>query len=397
MSEVFYEENDVNYRHLLLLGTGSMGRSLLKIGHRQLSTFEAITTLDTTPLCRDIGLRGRSFASFTGDAEDLELLTWLIKRHPGPAVVVNLCSGVDSVRIRKHLCGLQAAYLDTSASLLPGRRDGSFAEIMSYTHTPADCIFPQLICWGMNPGLVEIIARRLMTDGEDGATGYEVTIYEYDLLDARTKAGRLGVGWSPVELIEEVMLTPTFEIRDGKAALEEEIGAKTRLVRWGGEEAPSRVVAHEDIWNLGMLPQVSSAKFFYALRESIMDVLSGAVAAAYELIGVPEDEVSLKGTDRIAVQVAGGGKTGNCLMWETDHGDVWKRFRVNAVQFQVCRSIQVALELLQHTHLGLMRGTYCASNLPLTPEDRHFMDHILAANDILWQPCEALGLCVTAH
>ena len=371
-----------------------MGRSLLKIGQRQLLTFETITTLDTVPLSGDFGQRYRSFASCVGDAEDLELLSRLIKRRAGPTVVVNLCSGVDSVRIRKHLGRLQAAYLDTSASLLPDRTNGSFAEIMSYAHTSVDSMFPQWICWGMNPGLVEIVARRLMMNEEDSAAGYHVTVYEYDQLDARTQAGRLGVGWSPAELVEEVMLTPTLEIREGKVLLAGEPGAKTKLVRWGEEEVPSRMVAHEDIWNLGRLPQVSSAKFLYAFHESIMEVLAGPVAPAYERLGVPEDEVSLKGTERVALQVATDGKVGKCLVWETDHREAWKRYRMNAVQFQVSRSIQVALELLQHTHLGLMRGTHCASTLPLTLQDWHFIDRVFAANDILWRPCEALGLCV---
>jgi hypothetical protein len=90
-------------------------------------------------------------------AEDLDLLTHLVKCHAGQTLVTNLCSGIDAVRVRRHLAKLKAAYRDSSASLSPERSNDKFSEVMSYTHTQVDSMYPQWICWGINPGLVEIV------------------------------------------------------------------------------------------------------------------------------------------------------------------------------------------------------------------------------------------------
>lgn len=374
----------MNFRHLLILGAGSIGRSLLKIGQKQLDTFERITVL--APFRVELANRSR-VQLVVGSAEDLGMLKNLLERRQDRSLVINLASGVDSVRIRNAVGMMNAAYIDTSASILPGYANAGYDEVMSYTHSPSLSPYPQWIGWGANPGLVEIIARKLMSEQEDGV--FDISIYEDDQMEARTDSGKLGVGWSPGDLIEEVMLTPSLEIREGKRIQDSAAGARESTMCWGGRRIPCRVVAHEDIWNLGLLPQVRSAKFLYALHPSVMGVLSGPVEQAYQRLEVPDDEVPVKGVDRIAVQVANG-QTETCLKWETDHAGVRERYGVNAVQFQVCRSLQVAIQLLQETDFGFKAGTYCASTLTLDSRSWDLIDCMLAENEILWTPCEKL-------
>jgi hypothetical protein len=372
----------MNYRSLILLGAGTIGRGLLKIGQRQLSTFELVTVIDRKPLPKSY--TSPSFTFCLGDAEDLDLLTYHVMRVPGRTLVIQLCSEIDSVRVRRHMGRLGAAYLDTSASHLPGKMHGTYDEIMSYTHTWIEGMCPHWICWGINPGLVEILARRMMQNSKLHECAFDVSVYEHDQLDATTQSGSLAVGWSPEELIEEVMLTPTLEIVKGRIVQDHSTGAKAAKFCWGKEIIPCRVVAHEDIWNMGLLPQISSARFLYAFHPRVMKVLAGSVAEAYESLGVPEDRIPLSGAERLAVQITADGVE-RCFTWETDHAQVWERYAVNAVQYQVCRAIEAGIELLQRTHLGLMRGTYCASTLPLDQMDWELIDEAFASNSIDWR------------
>jgi len=384
----------MNYQHVLLLGAGTIGKGLLKIGKRQLSSFETISVLDLEPMPESCHNGYKNIDVHVGDAEDLDLLTYLLKPASKRAVVINLCSGVDAVRIRSHLGMLgNAAYLDTSAGLLPDRSQDPFDSLMNYNHTYIDSTYPQWICWGMNPGLVEIVARRLMLEGNTNSDREHcVTIYEHDSLDTATKSGKLGVGWSPRELIEEFMITSNIEIKNGEFVQDERRGSQPIEVCWGDEIINSRMVAHEDIWNLGLLPEVRSARFTYALSPGVMEVLSGPVAVARERLEVPEEDVPLIGKDRIAVQVLNGSEEEKCLIWETDHAAVWTQHGVNAVQYQVCKGIQAALELLQYSELGLLGGTYCASTLPLNQGDWQMMEKVFSLNGIDWRYRDAPSL-----
>lgn len=374
----------LNFRDLLILGAGSIGKSLLKIGQKQLDTFERITVL--TPFRVEFDNQPRA-QLVVGSAEDPGMLRNLLERRQDRSLVVNLASRVDSVRIRNAVGTMNAAYIDTSASMLPGSVKAGYDEVMTYTHSPSRSPYPQWIGWGANPGLVEIIARKLMSGHEDGV--FDISIYEDDQMEARTDSGKLGVGWSPEDLIEEVMLTPSLEIREGKRIQDGAAGARESTMYWGGRRIPCRVVAHEDIWNLGLLPTVRSAKFLYALHPAVMEVLSGPVDLAYQRLEVPSDNVPLKGLDRIAVQVANS-HAETSLKWETDHAEMRERHGVNAVQFQVCRSLQVAIQLLQETDFGLKAGTYCASTLPLDGKSWELIDSALAENEIFLAPCEEL-------
>ena len=383
----------MNYKNLILLGAGTIGRGLLKIGQRQLSTFESVTVIDKRPLPRSCKSHFPSFTFWLGDAEDLDLLTYHVTRVPGKTLVIQLCSEIDSVRVRSHLGMLGAAYLDTSASCLPGKKQGTYDEVMSYTHTWIEGMCPHWICWGINPGLVEILVRRMTQNGGNHERAFDVSVYEHDQLNATTQSGRLGVAWSPEELIEEVMLTPTLEVMKGRIVQDDSEGAKPAKFRWGKEIIPCRVVAHEDIWNMGLLPQVSSARFLYAFHPRVMEILASSVADAYESLGVPEDHMPLRGAERVAVQITAD-RVEKCFTWKTDHAYVWERYAVNAVQYQVCRAIEVAIELLQRTHLGLMRGTYCASTLPLDQMDWELIDKAFISNSIDWRPARDFELRV---
>ena len=120
--------------------------------------------------------------------------------------------------------------------------------------------------------------------------------------------------------------------------------------------------------------------------------MSSPVDRAYERLGVPEDDVPLRGKDRVAVQLISDNNERQCLVWETDHAQVWSQYGVNAVQFQVCRGIQVALDLFQRTSLGLLKGTYCPSTLPLTQREFDFIERSFAISDIEWLSCTSPDL-----
>jgi hypothetical protein len=381
----------MNYRHCILLGIGAIGSALLKLGQAQLSTFETVTAVDVKEPRLNLHGPYGTFDFIQGDARDLDLLTRLIQGRSGASLIVNMCSGIDYVRIRNHIARFDAAYLDLSASSLNGA--GTYDDIMRYTHTRAESARPQWICWGMNPGLVELVARRLMNERPETGTKH-VIIYEHDSLHAITETGRIGVGWSPVDLIEEVMVTPTVEIREGVVCQHDTEGALHERVQWGDEIVPSRIVAHEDIWNLHLLPRLATARFFYAFHPSVMSVLEGNREEAYGRIDVPEETVSLTGADRVAVQVLDEDGAGQTLLWETDHAKTWANYRLNAVQYQVCKGVQVALDLLQHTHFGTLTGTYCASNLPISEKDWELIERSFVSNDIEWRSAENLGIGV---
>ena len=62
----------MNYTNLIILGAGTMGKGLLKIGKRQLSTFDTITIIDVNHL-DGVYLDYYPNTKFqTGDAEDLD-------------------------------------------------------------------------------------------------------------------------------------------------------------------------------------------------------------------------------------------------------------------------------------------------------------------------------------
>jgi len=145
-----------NYHSLIIAGLGTIGKSLITLGVGQFSLFEHIIAIDKNSR-RLKALQDQGIEQLTGDISDPQLLRTLMAGVQGPALFINLCSGTDNIRIRKNLAPHDAAYLDSCSSSTANPAEYRFSRLMPYTYTEIDTIRPHWLCWGINPGLVEII------------------------------------------------------------------------------------------------------------------------------------------------------------------------------------------------------------------------------------------------
>jgi len=382
-----------NFRSLIIAGVGTIGGSLISLGRNQLVLFEKIYAVDKSPTCLN-GLQGSGITSRVGDVTDPFFLHDLMSNVPGPSLFVNLCSGTDNIRIRHNLLQHDSAYIDSCASTTENPGEYRFSRMMPYTYARLDTQWPHWLCWGINPGLVEIVARRILTDLPDRADGYDVSVFEFDRLQSRTVNGMTAVGWCPEDLVEEVMLSPTLEVVDGEPIEDTTTGARDCRVNWGDRLIPARVVAHEDIWNLTEIPAVRNARFYYSLEPAVMDILRmDDVEKARNLLYIPEGIDTVAGLEQVAVQIKSDkSHVLKTMVWTEDHGDTWNRFGINAVQYQTSKSLLLAIMLLQRTRYGLIPHSNNAANLPITPEDWEIFDSFMQKLDIVWQDGSHLNL-----
>lgn len=338
--------------------------------------------------------RHSNYICLQGDAEDQNFITQLLKSLSGPALFINLCSNVNNVKIRETVSQFDLAYIDSCASTTPENKlEYRFSRMMPYTLTQLPCRFPHWLCWGINPGLVEIITRKLIDQFQDTKSRYDVAIFEHDQLYVDKEHEKIAVGWCVDALVEEIMLSPTLQILDGQPIEEKNNGAKKILALWQGIPIFSKIVAHEDIWNIGTIDCVSNAKFIYALHPKAMKVLDGDPQKAFNTLFVPEVDVPVFGEEKVAVVVkninSGQKKS---LIWEVNHQQVWNEYGVNAVQFQTSKSLLLAILLMQKTPYGTMPGTFCAADLPISPNDWKHIENFTDELGIYWEDGEHLKL-----
>jgi len=138
---------------------------------------------------------------------------------------------------------------------------------------------------------------------------------------------------------------------------------------------------------------VNSAEFVYALAPSVMKAFEGGTDDALDLLKVPDADVPVCGMEQVAVKVrdAESGKE-ETLIWAVDHEDVWRRHKVNAVQYQTGKSLLLAIALLQRTRYGRLPFNCCAADLPISGEDRENIQHMMTALDIRWTDAAELVL-----
>ncbi len=380
------------YRSLVIAGLGAVGRAMCVLGQEVLASFERVVGVDRQPLLAEIRLpAGVAFEQW--DVTDGRRLLRLLDRLPRPALFLNLCVGVDNLVLRRLLADRDAAYLDAACSAPDGSNEVRFSRMMPYSLTPVASLRPQWLCWGINPGLVEIVARRLMYSAA-GAGPFSVTVFEHDEIHtAGDGNGRVAVGWCCDSLIEEVMESPTFYVARGREVEDPFPGTRPVVARWNGAVVPSRLVGHEDIWNLGRLPEVRDAAFVYGLHPRIMAVFdAGRVAEAKERFYVPPPEEPVHGRERVAVRVRGMEGPARTLLWQEDHHQVWQRFGCNAVQYQTAKAVLFALLLMHRTPLGELAGNHTASSLPVGPESWPLLDACLQRLAIRWQDASSLAL-----
>ena len=387
-----------NYRSLIIAGIGTIGKSLVTLGTEQFPFFENIFAIDKDPASL-LPLQNSGINCQAGDISDPQFLNTLMSKVPAPCLFVNLCSGTDNVRIRKHLTLYETAYVDSCASTTRDPDEYRFSRLMAYTYTKIDTSYPHWLCWGINPGLVEIITRMILADLPEIPRTYDVAVYEFDRLINGADQDKTFVGWCPEALVEEVMLSPTMEIIDGRPREDKGPGTRNSIVNWGGRDVPSRVVGHEDIWNLADIPAVKNGRFHYSLSPAVMHILDHDDATeARSLLYTPRAGDDITGLEQVAVQVRGENMAKpKTLVWTEDHEETWNRYGVNAVQYQTAKSLLLAIMLLQCTGYGLLPLSLNASNLPIAPHDWPIFTHFMEELDIRWHDGAHLDLHVTGN
>lgn len=391
-----------DYRHyqtLIIAGLGSIGSSMFAVGGQHLRSFAKVVAVDREPKSRPLPPLAGAVEVLGGDVTDRQFLEGLIRSVPGPVLLLNLCAGIDNVRLRKMVASLPVAYLDSGCSTPQGTEEYRFSRIMPYTLTPVESAYPHWVCWGINPGVVELVTSMLLRQMGLSAAETGVTIFEHDGLRAVNPRYGPAVSWCPTFLVEEMLVSPSLVVERGMLREGLAPGGLRAVACWGKKTVASRVVGHEDIWNLGRLRGVGSACFVYGLSPQVMAILESKDAqdaqAAVAELQVPSPDTEIAGLERIAVQVrsfaSGASRT---LLWETDHEQVWRRLRVNGVQFQTCVSLWLALRMLQHTRFGMLPGTWCASNLPLSAADWEEVEAAMISLGMAWKEASHLGLCL---
>ncbi len=381
------------YRSLILAGLGAVGRALCIIGRRELASFEQVVAVDRRPLPPFVELpTGVRFEQW--DITDTARLTKLLDTLPKPVLFVNLCVGIDNLPLRRFMADREVAYLDSACCAPAGSNEVRFSRMMPHSLAPVESRHPQWLCWGINPGMVEIVARRLIDDaGRPGP--FSVTVFEHDEIHTDTSGERVAVGWCCDSLIEEVMESPSYFVAGGRDVEDVEPGTRPLTARWNGAAVASRLVGHEDIWNLGRIESVRDAAFVYGLHPRIMAIFdTGEVAAAKETFYVPDPTEPVYGLERVAVQVRADDADvyHRTLLWQEDHHQTWQRFRINAVQYQTAKSVLFAMLLLHESPFGAIPGNHTASSLPIDRDTWPVIDSYLRRLDIAWQDATPLGL-----
>lgn len=383
----------MNYETLIVAGLGSIGGSMFAMGKESLRSFPKVMAVDREPK-RPLLHGGADVEVLVGDVTDPLFLEGLLRRVPWPVLLLNLCTGIDNLLLRKMLTRLPVAYLDSGCCTPEGTDECRFSRMMPYALTPVYSGYPHWVCWGINPGVVELVTRRLLRDMDLSAADAEVTIFEHDGLYIEDPAQRAAVGWCPTLLVEEMSVSPSLVVEGGILREDAGPGGLPALARWGDETVACRVVGHEDIWNLSRLRGVGRARFVYGLSPRVMAILESVdVPAAIAELQVPPPATAVRGLERIAVQVrSSSSEASRTLIWETDHERVWESLGVNGVQFQTCVSLWLALRMLQHTRYGVLPGTWCASNLPLADADWREVEMAMVTLGMEWQDADHLGL-----
>jgi saccharopine dehydrogenase-like NADP-dependent oxidoreductase len=385
------------YPSLVIAGIGSVGSGLLRVGASLLPSFNRVILVDRDDgaIKRRRGLEGYDW--MVGDITDPQFLHELLLGLPKPVLFLNLCAGTDTVKLRTHLSGYPVAYLDVGAGAGPPEASSSLAKTMDYTYTGPSGPLPHVLCQGINPGMVELMARRVMRTFCSEEEGFDVTILEVDTFTAPLDRGKVAVAWSPEDFVEEMMVLPALQVRDGEPVESEGAGSLRIYLPLGNEMAPARLVAHEDIWHLSLLQGVTNARFIYSLRPEVMEVLEGNPGHALGRLIVPGENVPVYGRDTVSVMVRGltSGIT-RSMVWSVDHNEVWKRYGINGVQYQTGKSLLFAMRLLMKGLPGVGTGVYNSGTLPLTNGDWRSIHGLLEELDIGWVPVDSHGLTPVA-
>jgi saccharopine dehydrogenase-like NADP-dependent oxidoreductase len=276
-----------------------------------------------------------------------------------------------------------------------GQEEYRYSRLMPYTFRPTENNNPHFVCCGINPGMVEIITRKAIQNDFPGYRSFDILLYEYDRFQVDLPGRALGVSWSPNTLIDEIMLSPTFQIKEGRYV--EGTHAPTDEVKscMNAEWLDSRLVGHEELWNFLLIPgvEVVNAYYSYAFRRDIMEVLAGDVNEARQRLVFPETNIPVRGVDTVAVRIVNkfNGDT-RTYVWETDHKECQKQWGINAVQFQVASSLLVFFELLLKLGDWKEKTVISASTLPIEEFGWDYINDLMIHYGVKWQPVEKIDL-----
>lgn len=373
-----------NYRSIVLAGLGAVGKGILAIGQTCLDGFKQVHLLDNDP--RRCQLMSRyNYPVRQMDIEDGETLTRFFNSLKSPVLLINACTDIDTVQLRKAISMLPVGYVDICESRTPDNPQGRFTLSMPYTNQSCHGDRPHMICQGSNPGMVEYIARMLIDRMGADITDYSVTVYENDQLSALDSDSR-PVSWSPESLIDEVMVAPLIEYVNGQMTEGPVPVSKTVATQWQGCPFEAFKVGHEDIWNLACLKQVSDAVFYYGFCADVMGILQTTPQKALEMLGVPAGGEPIGGLERIVVAIKNPFARQQSLLWRVDHSQTQRDYGINAVQYQTAASVLLSVLLMQHTQVGCWAGTWNASTLPLGGSDWDVLRQLMDRLSISWQP-----------
>ena len=100
------------HRGIIIAGLGAVGRAVLTLGGEVLDTFDEIFLIDRRDSVEDGLLPGKA-RMLRGDITDSAFLSEALEKIGKPALFVNLCAGIDNVRIRRMVGQHDIAYLDS--------------------------------------------------------------------------------------------------------------------------------------------------------------------------------------------------------------------------------------------------------------------------------------------
>ena len=137
----------------MIAGLGNVGQGVLAIKDDWFASYGTVIGVDRDAgACRRAGNYG--IAVQQGDITDPVFLEGLSESLPGPILFVNCCTGIDTVRLRKHIQNKPIGYIDICESEMPGNPRSRFSVGMPYTNQPYHGDYPHWICQGINPGLM---------------------------------------------------------------------------------------------------------------------------------------------------------------------------------------------------------------------------------------------------
>lgn len=357
---------DPAYKNLIVAGTGSIGKGLFVIGKEIFNKFDrliAIDLVDQSAFFDDIDL---AVEFYRGDICSEDFLESLLSGIDGDSIFVNVCAGLDTVKLRRKLFRFNVGYIDSGASSMAEGGD-CFTEIMPYSNTACHDGKAHLICQGINPGMVEYVARyEIEKLRVKGAEKFDITIFEYDSLRGVGNNGCFAVGWNIDDFVEEMQLLPGLERREGRFVLNNGKGGKEGFIRIGDEVVRCRIIGHEDVWNLGLLPEVRNVRFCYGVDEGILNLFDKCGKSARENLYVPGFNEKVYGKDIIVVKVSCCERSSfvSSVMWGVDHELVCGEYGLNGVVYQTCKSLLFSLILLSQGHIS-KTGTFTGSSLQL--------------------------------